>query len=177
MGYNAAMPTYIMLSTLTPEGVQTIKNNPQRIREVNKEIEQLGAVVKAQWATLGEFDFVNIVYRDSRQRLVATGPARAELERDARDRLLVRRLDHVHEVEATERRPLRLDGRPELLDLVVDLADSRGVVPDGLHALRRERREHDPGRHCPSLKWLRGPFYPILPPLRGVVGPKWILHA
>ena len=50
-----------MLSTLTPEGVQTIKNNPQRIREVNKEIEQLGASVKAQWAVLGRFDFVNVV--------------------------------------------------------------------------------------------------------------------
>ena len=55
------MPTYIMLSTLTPEGVQTVKNNPARIREVNKEVEQLGATVKAQWATLGHFDFVNIV--------------------------------------------------------------------------------------------------------------------
>jgi uncharacterized protein with GYD domain len=55
------MPTYVMLSTLTPEGVQTIKNNPQRIREVNKEIEQLGATVTAQWAVLGRFDFVNIV--------------------------------------------------------------------------------------------------------------------
>ena len=55
------MPTYVMLSTLTPEGVQTIKNNPSRIREVNKEIEQLGATVKAQWAVLGRFDFVNIV--------------------------------------------------------------------------------------------------------------------
>jgi len=55
------MPTYVMLSTLTPEGVQTIKNNPQRIREVNQEIEQLGATVKAQWATLGHFDFINIV--------------------------------------------------------------------------------------------------------------------
>ena len=50
-----------MLSTLTPEGVQTVKNNPQRIREVNKELEQLGATVKAQWATLGRYDFVNIV--------------------------------------------------------------------------------------------------------------------
>ena len=98
------------------------------------------------------------------------GPARAQLERHARHRLLVRRLDDVDEVEVPERRPLRLHGRPELLDLVVDLADARGVVPDGLHALRRERREHDPGRHCPSLKWLSGPFYPILPPLRGVVG-------
>jgi uncharacterized protein with GYD domain len=55
------VPTYIMLSKLTPEGVATIKNNPQRIREVNRELEQLGASVKAQWATLGRFDFVNVV--------------------------------------------------------------------------------------------------------------------
>jgi uncharacterized protein with GYD domain len=55
------LPTFVLLSTLTPEGVQTIKNNPQRIREVNKEIEQLGATVKAQWAVLGRFDFVNVV--------------------------------------------------------------------------------------------------------------------
>jgi uncharacterized protein with GYD domain len=55
------MPTYVMLSTLTPEGVQTLKNNPQRVREVNKEIEQLGATVKAQWAVLGRFDFVNVI--------------------------------------------------------------------------------------------------------------------
>jgi uncharacterized protein with GYD domain len=56
-----SVPTYIMLSTLSPEGVQTIKNNPSRIREVNREVEQLGATVKAQWATLGQFDFVNVV--------------------------------------------------------------------------------------------------------------------
>jgi uncharacterized protein with GYD domain len=55
------MPTYVMLTQLTPEGVQTVKNNPNRIKEVNKEIESLGASVKAQWATLGQFDFVNIV--------------------------------------------------------------------------------------------------------------------
>jgi len=55
------MPTYIMLTTLTPEGVQTVKNNPQRIREVSKEIDQLGATVTAQWATLGHWDFVNVV--------------------------------------------------------------------------------------------------------------------
>ena len=55
------MSTYIMLSTLTPEGVQTVKNNPQRIKEVNREIEQIGAKVVAQWATLGQFDFVNVV--------------------------------------------------------------------------------------------------------------------
>jgi uncharacterized protein with GYD domain len=55
------LPTFVLLSTLSPEGVQTIKNNPERIKEVNREIEQLGAQVKAQWATLGRFDFVNIV--------------------------------------------------------------------------------------------------------------------
>ncbi len=55
------MPTYIMLATLSSDGVQTVKNNPQRIREVNREVEQLGATVKAQWATLGEFDFISVV--------------------------------------------------------------------------------------------------------------------
>ena len=55
------MPTFVLLSTLSPEGVQTIKNNPERIREVNREIEQLGARVTAQWAVLGRYDFVNVV--------------------------------------------------------------------------------------------------------------------
>jgi uncharacterized protein with GYD domain len=55
------MPTYIMLSTLTPEGVQTVKKNPQRILEVNDEVQELGATVKAQWATLGKVDFVSVV--------------------------------------------------------------------------------------------------------------------
>jgi uncharacterized protein with GYD domain len=50
-----------MLTQLSPEGVQTVKNNPNRIREVNKEIESLGATVTAQWATLGQYDFVNVV--------------------------------------------------------------------------------------------------------------------
>lgn len=55
------MPSFVLLSTLTPEGVQTVKNNPQRIREVNRELEQLGVTVKAQWATLGRYDFINVV--------------------------------------------------------------------------------------------------------------------
>jgi uncharacterized protein with GYD domain len=55
------VPTYVTLTQLTPEGVQTVKNNPSRIKEVNKEVESLGASVKAQWATLGQYDFVNIV--------------------------------------------------------------------------------------------------------------------
>ena len=55
------MPTFVMLTQLSPEGVQTVKNNPNRIKEVNREIEALGASVTAQWATLGQYDFVNIV--------------------------------------------------------------------------------------------------------------------
>jgi uncharacterized protein with GYD domain len=55
------MPMYILLSTLTPEGRKTIKENAERIREVNKEIEAFGAKVLTQYAVLGPYDFVNIV--------------------------------------------------------------------------------------------------------------------
>ena len=55
------MPTYVMLTTLTPQGVQTLKNNPNRVQEVNKEVEQLGIKVKNQWAVLGQYDFITIV--------------------------------------------------------------------------------------------------------------------
>lgn len=55
------MPTYVMLTKLTPEGVQTLKNNPSRVKEVNSEVEQLGAKVLTQWAVLGNFDFLSIV--------------------------------------------------------------------------------------------------------------------
>jgi uncharacterized protein with GYD domain len=55
------MATYILLSKLSTQGVQTLKSNPDRLREVNKDVEELGAKVLHQWATLGEWDFVNIV--------------------------------------------------------------------------------------------------------------------
>jgi uncharacterized protein with GYD domain len=55
------MPTYLMLSTLTPDGVGTIKHNPQRIKEVNDEVESLGARITSQWALLGRFDFLTVV--------------------------------------------------------------------------------------------------------------------
>ena len=55
------MPTYVMLTNLTSDGVQTLKKNPERVQEVNKEVEALGAKVVEQWATLGSYDFVSIV--------------------------------------------------------------------------------------------------------------------
>jgi uncharacterized protein with GYD domain len=55
------VPTYILLSTLTLQGVQTLKANPERLLQVNKDIEELGLTVRHQWATLGAFDFVSVV--------------------------------------------------------------------------------------------------------------------
>lgn len=55
------MPTYLMLTNLTAEGVRTLKNNPSRVAEVNKEVEQIGARVIAQYATLGQYDFVTVI--------------------------------------------------------------------------------------------------------------------
>jgi len=55
------MPVYVMLTTLTDEGRKTIKQSPQRIKEVNKEVEAMGVKVLAQYAVLGPYDFVNIL--------------------------------------------------------------------------------------------------------------------
>ena len=73
------MPTYVMLTTLTPEGIETIRNNPARIKEVNREVESLGASVTAQWATLGRFDFVNVIEAPDEQTI-----ARVSLELGSR---------------------------------------------------------------------------------------------
>jgi uncharacterized protein with GYD domain len=55
------VPLYLMLTTLTEKGVQTLNSNPGRLREVNRDIEEMGAKVVHQWASIGEYDFVNIV--------------------------------------------------------------------------------------------------------------------
>jgi uncharacterized protein with GYD domain len=55
------MPIFILLSKLSTQGVQTLRSNPDRLREVNSDVEELGAKVLHQWATLGEWDFLNVV--------------------------------------------------------------------------------------------------------------------
>ena len=55
------MSIYIMLTTLTDEGRKTVKANPERIKEVNKEVEAMGVKILAQYAVLGPYDFVNIL--------------------------------------------------------------------------------------------------------------------
>lgn len=55
------MPVFIMLTNLTDEGRKTIKEKPERIKEVNKEIEAMGVKIIGQYAVLGGYDFVNIL--------------------------------------------------------------------------------------------------------------------
>jgi uncharacterized protein with GYD domain len=60
-GRRSKMAIFVMLSNLTDDGRKTIKKNPDRIKEVNKEVEAMGAKVVAQYALLGPYDFVNIL--------------------------------------------------------------------------------------------------------------------
>ena len=55
------MPKYVMLTTLTAKGVQTLQANPERLKEVNRDVEELGAKVLHQWGMIGAYDFLNIV--------------------------------------------------------------------------------------------------------------------
>jgi len=56
------MAVYVMLTTLTDEGRKTLKEKPNRLKEVNKEVAAMGVkVVLAQYAVLGPYDFVNIL--------------------------------------------------------------------------------------------------------------------
>jgi uncharacterized protein with GYD domain len=55
------MATYVLLTKVTSAGVKTIQANAKRIKEVNTEIEGLGCRIVAQYATLGRYDFINIV--------------------------------------------------------------------------------------------------------------------
>jgi uncharacterized protein with GYD domain len=69
------MPLYLLLSRLSTQGVQTLKSNPDRLREVNKDVEELGARIVHQWATLGEWDFVNVVEAPDTQTIARVSVA------------------------------------------------------------------------------------------------------
>jgi uncharacterized protein with GYD domain len=62
---------------LTAQGVQTLKSNPARLRQVNSDIEELGARVVHQWATLGPYDFVNVVEAPDAQTVARVSVALA----------------------------------------------------------------------------------------------------
>jgi uncharacterized protein with GYD domain len=77
------MAKFVMLTTLTDEGRKTIMENPGRIKEVNKEVEAMGAKVLAQYAVLGPYDFVNIIEAPSNEvisRVAVTLGSRGTLQ-------------------------------------------------------------------------------------------------
>ena len=61
------MPVYLMLTTLTDEGRKTIQEDPESLRDINKEVEHMGVKIRDQYALLGQYDFVNIVEAPSNE--------------------------------------------------------------------------------------------------------------
>ncbi|MFN8035579.1 MAG: GYD domain-containing protein [Acidimicrobiia bacterium] len=63
------MPLYVMLTTLGPDGWQTVRENPERIRAVKQEVEAMGLKVTAQYGLLGQYDFLNIIEAPDEQTM------------------------------------------------------------------------------------------------------------
>ena len=55
------MATFLMLSTVGPDGAATLTENPDRLKAVNAEVEAMGVRVVAQWALLGPYDFATVL--------------------------------------------------------------------------------------------------------------------
>lgn len=63
------MAVYVMLTTLTDAGRQAIQEDPERLHEINKEVEYMGAKIICQYALLGQYDFVNILEAPSNEAM------------------------------------------------------------------------------------------------------------
>lgn len=61
------MPTYVLLSSLNPGGLETLRERPERLLEVNQEIERMGGHIKDQYAILGPFDFITVIEADNNE--------------------------------------------------------------------------------------------------------------
>jgi uncharacterized protein with GYD domain len=55
------MATFLMLSTVGPDGAATLTENPDRLKAVNAEVEAMGVRVVTQWALLGPYDFATVL--------------------------------------------------------------------------------------------------------------------
>ena len=84
------MATYIMLSQLTDEGRRTLKERPERLRQVNEEIESMGARLRAQYSVMGEYDFVNIIEAPTNEVM-----ARISVELGARGTVKIKTLPAI----------------------------------------------------------------------------------
>ena len=54
------MPIYIALTVLSEKGRKTLMDKPEEIKEHNRQLHAMGVKTLAQYATLGQYDFVNI---------------------------------------------------------------------------------------------------------------------
>ncbi len=63
------MAMFVMLSTVGPDGMETIYRRPERVKAVNEEVEQMGAKVLAQYAVLGQYDFLTILEAPDEQTM------------------------------------------------------------------------------------------------------------
>jgi len=61
------MSVYLMLTTLTDQGRKAIQDDPEKLREINKEVEYMGVKILDQYALLGQYDFVNILEASSNE--------------------------------------------------------------------------------------------------------------
>lgn len=89
------MRTYLLLSILSAQGMQTLHATPERLIEVNREIEALGGRVVDQWALLGAYDFLSVVEApDDRaiQRITAELSARGSAQFETMTALSVEEL-------------------------------------------------------------------------------------
>ena len=63
------MATYVMLTTLGPDGWETLREKPERILRVREEVEALGLKVIAQYALMGQYDFLNVIEAPDEQTM------------------------------------------------------------------------------------------------------------
>ena len=63
------MSVYLMLTTLTDQGRKAVQEDPEVIREINKEVEYMGVKILDQYALLGQYDFVNILEAPSNETM------------------------------------------------------------------------------------------------------------
>jgi uncharacterized protein with GYD domain len=68
-GQEVKMAVYLMLTTLTDAGRKAIQEDPERLREINKEVEFMGVKILDQYALLGQYDFVNILEAPSNEAM------------------------------------------------------------------------------------------------------------
>ena len=99
------MATYIMLSTLTDEGRKTLKERPERLQEVNREIEAMGARVTQQYAVLGGYDFINILEAPDN-----------ETDRPHQRRTRLARHRRPHDAAGAPRRHVHADAKGQMTD-------------------------------------------------------------